>query len=74
MSSKEAQTEGRLRARLVRVTGSAPVGLQPLMLSAARDSCLYAPATYRADRPSRWCSCCTAREGTRDKAWTCCGA
>src|SRR5215203_1870548 len=51
MSSKEAQTEGRLRARPVRVTGSAPVGLQPLMLSAARDSYLYVPATYRADRP-----------------------
>src|SRR5215217_6284620 len=36
MSSKEAQTEGHLRARPVRVTWSAPVGLQPLMLSAAR--------------------------------------
>jgi hypothetical protein len=41
MSSKEAQTEGRLRARPVQVTGPAPVGLQPLMLSAARDSYLY---------------------------------
>ena len=51
MSSKEAQTEGRLRARPVQVTGSAPVGLQPLMLGAARDSYLYVPATYRADRP-----------------------
>lgn len=35
MSSKEAQTEGRLRARPVQVTGPAPVGLQPLMLGAA---------------------------------------
>src|SRR5215213_8951570 len=51
MSSKEAQTEGRLRARPVQVTGSAPVGLQPLMLGAARDSYLYVPATYCADRP-----------------------
>src|ERR687896_1758615 len=52
MSSKEAQTEGRLRARPVQVTGSAPVGLQPLMLGAARDSYLYVPASYRADRPA----------------------
>src|SRR5215203_6864829 len=52
MSSKEAQTEGRLRARPVQVTGSAPVGLQPLMLGAARDSYLYVPATYCADRPA----------------------
>jgi predicted esterase len=52
MSSKEAQTEARLRARPLRVTGSAPVGLQPLMLGAARDSYLYVPTTYRADRPA----------------------
>src|SRR5919107_720740 len=52
MSSKEAQTEGRLQACPVRVTGSAPVGLQPLMLGAARDSYLYVPATYRADHPA----------------------
>src|SRR5215217_1511233 len=52
MSSKEAQTEGRLRARPVQVTGAAPVGLQPLMLGAARDSYLYVPATYRAARPA----------------------
>src|ERR671933_1415921 len=51
MSSKDAQTNGRLRARPVQVTGAAPVGLQPLMLGAARDSCLYVPATYRAARP-----------------------
>jgi phospholipase/carboxylesterase len=51
MSRKEAQTEGRLRARPRRVTGAAPVGLQPLMLGAARDSYLYVPETYRAERP-----------------------
>ena len=31
------------------VTGAAPVGLQPLMLGAARDSYLYVPATYQAE-------------------------
>jgi phospholipase/carboxylesterase len=40
-----------LRARPGRVTGAAPVGLQPLMLGAARDSYLYVPAAYRAERP-----------------------
>src|ERR687896_1872158 len=52
MSSKEAGMEARLRARPLLVTGSAPVGLQPLMLGAARDSYLYVPTTYRADRPA----------------------
>ena len=52
MSSRETQTEGRLRARAGRVTGAAPVGLQPLMLGAAHDSYLYVPATYRAERPA----------------------
>jgi phospholipase/carboxylesterase len=52
MSSKEAQMEARLWARPLRVTGSAPVGLQPLMLGAAGDSYLYVPTTYRADRPA----------------------
>src|ERR687895_1828744 len=50
MSSKEAQTEGPLRARPVQVTGAAPVGLQPLMLGAARDSYLYVPVGYRTER------------------------
>ncbi len=50
MSSKDAQTEGRLRARPIQVTRAAPVGLQPLMLGAARDSYLYVPTTYRAAR------------------------
>ncbi|MDQ3792486.1 MAG: alpha/beta hydrolase-fold protein, partial [Actinomycetota bacterium] len=51
MSSKEARTEGRLRARPVQVTEAAPVGLQPLALGAARDSYLYVPVGYRAERP-----------------------
>jgi phospholipase/carboxylesterase len=51
MASKDAQTEGRLRARPGQVTGAAPLGLQPLMLGAARDSYLYVPATYRVERP-----------------------
>jgi phospholipase/carboxylesterase len=51
MASKDAQTEGRLRARPGEVSGAAPVGLQPLMLGAARDSYLYVPATYRVECP-----------------------
>src|SRR5918994_1982702 len=51
MSSKDTQTKGRLRAQPNRVTGAAPVGLQPLMLGAARDSYLYVPEGYRAERP-----------------------
>jgi phospholipase/carboxylesterase len=42
---------GRLRPRPGHVTGAAPVGLQPLMLGAARESYLYVPATYRVERP-----------------------
>ena len=41
-----------MRSRPARVTGSAPVGLQPLMLGAARDSYLYVPPAYRAERPA----------------------
>jgi phospholipase/carboxylesterase len=51
MASKDAQTEGRLRARPGEASGAAPVGLQPLMIGAARDSYLYVPATYRVERP-----------------------
>jgi phospholipase/carboxylesterase len=51
MAGKDGQMNGRLRARPVRVTGAAPVGLQPLVLGAARDSYLYVPATYRVERP-----------------------
>ncbi len=46
------QTEGRLWARPKKMNGTAPVGLQPLMLGAVRDSYLYVPATYRAKRPA----------------------
>ena len=51
MASQDAQTEGRLRARPGEATGAAPVGLQPLVLGAARDSYLYVPATYRVEHP-----------------------
>jgi phospholipase/carboxylesterase len=36
MASEETRTDGWLRARPERVTGATPVGLQPLMLGAAR--------------------------------------
>jgi len=52
MSSNDANTKGRLRTRPVQVTGAAPVGLQPLMFGAARDSYLYVPPTYRMARPA----------------------
>ncbi len=53
MAGKNAQTEGRLRARpAAGATGAAPVGLRPLGLGAARDGYLYVPATYRAGRPT----------------------
>ena len=56
MAGKNGRTEGRLLAHPVQVTGAAPVGLQPLMLGAARDSSrdsyLYVPATYRVERPA----------------------
>jgi phospholipase/carboxylesterase len=43
------QTDGRLWARPTKVSGMAPVGLQPLMLGAARDSYLYVPVGYRTE-------------------------
>src|SRR5918912_2454294 len=52
MSSRDAQREGRLRVRPVRVSGPAPVGLNPRTLGAARESYLYAPPTYLAQRPA----------------------
>jgi phospholipase/carboxylesterase len=36
----------------VQVTGAAPLGLLPLMFGSARDSYLYVPATYQAERPA----------------------
>ncbi len=50
MANSSEHTEGRLRARPVKVVGSAPVGLQPLMLGAARESYLYVPVGYRTER------------------------
>ena len=47
MGSENSRTQGRLRARPGKVTGAAPVGLQPLMLGASRDSYLYVPVGYR---------------------------
>jgi phospholipase/carboxylesterase len=46
------RTKGRLLARPTKVNGAAPVGLQPLMLGATRDSYLYEPTGYRAERPA----------------------
>ena len=36
----------------MQVTGAAPLGLLPLMFGSARDSYLYVPATYQAERPA----------------------
>lgn len=44
--------EGRLRARPAKVTSSAPVGLRPLGLDAARDSYLYVPSGYETRNPA----------------------
>jgi phospholipase/carboxylesterase len=53
VAGNNKQTEGRLYARPMKVNGMAPVGLQPLMLGAARDSYLYVPAAiYRTERPA----------------------
>ena len=52
MAGDNEQTEGRLWARPTKVTEAAPVGLQPLMLGAARASHLYVPAAYGAGRPA----------------------
>jgi hypothetical protein len=38
---RQASTNGRLLARPMQPTGTAPVGLQPLGLSAKRDGLLY---------------------------------
>ena len=54
MAREDTWTEGRLRARPAAETaaGTAPVGLRPLGLAAARDGYLYVPAGYRAGRPA----------------------
>ena len=46
MASKDAQMNGRLRAPPGQGAAPAPLGLQPLILGAARDSYLYMPATH----------------------------
>jgi phospholipase/carboxylesterase len=46
------RTKGRLWARPAKVEAAAPLGLQPLMLGAARDSYLYVPTAYRTERPA----------------------
>src|ERR671916_995094 len=51
MGSENSRTQGRLRARPGKVTGAAPVGLQPLIIGASRDSYLYVPVGYRTQRP-----------------------
>jgi phospholipase/carboxylesterase len=52
MAGNSEQTQGRLWARQTKATGAAPVGLQPLMLGAARDSYLYVPTIYREEQPA----------------------
>jgi len=47
MAGDNEQTVGRLWARPTKITGAAPIGLQPLTVGAARDSYLYVPAIYR---------------------------
>jgi predicted esterase len=49
---RQASTNGRLLARPTQPTGTAPVGLQPLGLSAKRDGLLYVPKNYQASRPA----------------------
>ena len=50
MGRENSRAQGRLRARPGKVAGAAPVGLQPLMLGASRDSYLYVPVGYRSQR------------------------
>jgi phospholipase/carboxylesterase len=52
VAGKDVRTKGRLWARPAKVEAAAPLGLQPLMLGAARDSYLYVPTAYRAERPA----------------------
>ncbi|HEY9872428.1 MAG TPA: alpha/beta hydrolase-fold protein [Candidatus Obscuribacterales bacterium] len=49
---RQASTNGRLLARPMQPTEAAPVGLQPLGLSAKRDGLLYVPKNYQASRPA----------------------
>ena len=49
---RQASTNGRVLARPMQPTGTAPVGLQPLGLSAKRDGLLYVPKNYQASKPA----------------------
>ncbi len=49
---RQASRNGRLLARPMQPTGTAPVGLQPLGLCAKRDFLLYVPKNYQASRPA----------------------
>ncbi|HEY9669454.1 MAG TPA: hypothetical protein V6C91_21755 [Coleofasciculaceae cyanobacterium] len=50
--SKPATTEGRLLARPMQPSQTAPLGLQPLELDSDRDGFLYVPIGYRVDQPA----------------------
>jgi poly(3-hydroxybutyrate) depolymerase len=59
--SRDAATEGRLLARPMQQTETAPLGLQPLGLDGDRsnggtggdrDGLLYVPKSYRANQPA----------------------
>lgn len=49
---RQESTNGRLQARPMQPTEPAPVGLQPLGLSAKRDGLIYVPKNYQASRPA----------------------
>ncbi|MBD1934020.1 MULTISPECIES: hypothetical protein [Cyanophyceae] len=48
----QASMNGRLLARPMPPTRTAPSGLQPLGLSTKRDGLLYVPKNYQASRPA----------------------
>jgi predicted esterase len=49
---RQASTNGRLLARPMQTTGTAPVGLQALGLCTKRDGLLYVPRNYQASQPA----------------------
>ena len=49
---RQASMNGRLLARPMQPTGTAPVGLQALGLSTQRDGLLYVPKNYQASQPA----------------------
>lgn len=52
MVVNDGYTKGRLRARPLRASEEAPLGLRPLGLGAASEGYLYVSAVYRAQRPA----------------------